>query len=149
MRNREAEWIMQLIESDGDIPDDGLVSAVFLVVLIQDSILAVRNERGWDIPGGHVEVGESSAIAVARETLEEAGAVFPWAEPFAILSLPKRRELMLFYTTSSCDLAPFSPNDDALERGMLPLDEFRNKYCGPTEVLEWLVEGARARLARM
>jgi ADP-ribose pyrophosphatase YjhB (NUDIX family) len=139
---------MRLIESEESISESVSVSAVFLVAITQDSILAVRNERGWELLGGHVEIGESPGIALARETLEEAGAVFPWAEPFGILRLRNLCEMMLFYVTNSFDLVSFFPTDDALERGVMPLDEFRNRYCSTTAILEWLVEGTRARIAR-
>lgn len=124
------------------------VSAVFLVAMRDDSILAVRNERGWDIPGGHVEHGESPASALARETLEEAGATFSWAEPFAMVSMSGRHDVMLFYATSAFDLFGFTPTDDALERALMPLDEFMSRYSGPLNVLRWLVDGACACLSQ-
>lgn len=139
---------MRLINGGEAIPVDELVTAVFLVAITEGKILAIRNERGWDIPGGHVEVGENPAIAVARETLEEAGASFSLAEPFAVLSMQDGRDLMLFYTTSSFELAAFFPTDDALERAVMPVDEFKNRYCGPVEVLAWLIDSACVRLSR-
>ena len=36
-------------------------------------LLAEHPERGWEIPGGHVEEGESALEAAKRECLEEAG----------------------------------------------------------------------------
>ncbi|MFI5732957.1 NUDIX domain-containing protein [Kribbella sp. NPDC051587] len=42
-------------------------------------ILMVRHERlgvvRWEVPGGHVEPGETAAEAAARETAEETGVV--------------------------------------------------------------------------
>jgi ADP-ribose pyrophosphatase YjhB (NUDIX family) len=38
-----------------------------------DEILLVREEAGWSLPGGWVDVGESPADAAAREILEESG----------------------------------------------------------------------------
>ena len=64
------------------------VSAVFLIGFIGDKIVACRNERGWDIPGGHLEDGEEPIDGVRRETEEEAGVSFKDAIPYATLSLP-------------------------------------------------------------
>ena len=148
MGEPQQAWRTRLLDINEVIPADESVSAVFLLAIIDDSILAVRNERGWDIPGGHVDADESPASAIARETLEEAGANFSWVVPFAIVGVPERREVMLFYTTSAFALSTFSPAHDALERAVMPLDQFDQRYCGPVELLDWLIEAARVRLAR-
>jgi hypothetical protein len=67
---------------------------------------------------------------------------------FATVGVPERGEVMLFYATSAFALSTFSPAHDSLERAVMPLDHFNEKYCGSVELLDWLVEAARARLAR-
>jgi 8-oxo-dGTP diphosphatase len=44
--------------------------------LVRDSagrVVLVRNERGWEMPGGQVELGEDPITALEREVMEEAG----------------------------------------------------------------------------
>src|SRR4051794_5162552 len=139
----EPAWTVTLLDGSSALPTDDLVSAVFLLAINDDdSILAVRNERGWDIPGGRVEADETPATALAREILEEAAATFSWAEPFAIVSVPDRLQVMLFYTTSTFELSTFAPSEDALERTLLNSEELRKRYGGPVEFFQALVEGA-------
>ena len=116
VRMPEARWTVTLLDGHATLPPSDRVSAVFLLAMNDERILAVRNERGWDIPGGHVRPDETLAAALARETLEEAAATFAWAEPFAMISVPDRSQVMLCYATSAFDLATFVPTEDALER---------------------------------
>ena len=71
------------------------VSAVFVLAFCEGRILAVQNERGWDIPGGHLEPGESPLDALRRELAEEAGASVKRICPIGTLSLPGAEKVML------------------------------------------------------
>lgn len=59
------------------------IAGVAAVVLCDDNILLIRRGRepmlgAWSLPGGALEVGETSAEGAAREVLEETGiAVTP------------------------------------------------------------------------
>ena len=49
----------------------------------QRIVLALHHQREWTIPGGHIEPGETALEAMAREALEEAGAVVTEGVVFA------------------------------------------------------------------
>ena len=57
----EAEWLMPT----------HIVAAAGIVVNSNGEILLVKNNRrGWEFPGGQVEVGENLIEAVKREIME-------------------------------------------------------------------------------
>lgn len=68
-------------------PEGVPVTAV--VVLVRDGggnvLLTHVDSRGWDLPGGHVEGGETTREAAARELLEETGLVL--TDPEALIQL--------------------------------------------------------------
>jgi len=47
------------------------ISAVFLVAFQDGKVLSIQNERGWDIPCGHLEGEEQPFVALQREVFEE------------------------------------------------------------------------------
>lgn len=50
------------------------VTAVAVVINEENKILLINGpKRGWEMPAGHVEEGESLSSAVIRETKEETG----------------------------------------------------------------------------
>lgn len=55
-------------------PPKHIVSAAAIVVNESNEILLIRGPgRGWEMPGGQVEEGESLQNAAVRETKEESG----------------------------------------------------------------------------
>lgn len=53
-----------------------IVSAAAIVLNEQNELLLVKNpNRGWEMPGGQVEEGESIEYAAIRETEEESGII--------------------------------------------------------------------------
>ena len=66
------------------VPSNELTSAAFGLVFDGAAILLARLvERGWDLPGGHLEPGQSAEEAMRREVLEETGAVVSATSVFA------------------------------------------------------------------
>jgi 8-oxo-dGTP diphosphatase len=139
-------WTARLLREKEEWPSDEDVSAVFLVSFLADGILAVRNERGWDLPGGHLETGESSLAALRREIAEEAAASFERAEPFAVMSSSATPRLMVFYVSDDVILRPFVAAGDALDRRVMPVDELVARYHGNRAALSALLTAAQAQL---
>lgn len=55
-------------------PPKHIVSAAAIVLNDQSEILLIKGpRRGWEMPGGQVEEGESLKDAAVRETKEESG----------------------------------------------------------------------------
>lgn len=55
-------------------PPKHIVSAATIVLNNKNEILLIKGpKRGWEIPGGQVEEGESLEKAAIRETKEETG----------------------------------------------------------------------------
>lgn len=55
-------------------PPKHIISAATIVINEQNEILLIKGpRRGWEMPGGQVEEGESLKDAAIRETKEETG----------------------------------------------------------------------------
>lgn len=55
-------------------PPKHIVSAAAIVLNENNELLLIKGpRRGWEMPGGQVEIGESLSQAVVRETKEESG----------------------------------------------------------------------------
>ena len=64
-----------------------IIAAAGIVMNENDEILMIKNNRrGWEFPGGQVEVGENVIDAVRREVLEETGVDIEVNEVFCISS---------------------------------------------------------------
>lgn len=96
----------------------------FAVVRDGDRWLMLRHRRHgrvhWEIPGGHVDAGESLAGAARREVLEETGVDVVVGAPLATLTheWAERRTRWLttfFVAAAGPAAAPPVPGDDAVE----------------------------------
>lgn len=77
------------VEGMDSWPDKADVSLLF--GLFENRLLLVDIEhRGWSVPGGHIEQGESIEHALRRETWEEAGAHIQQLIPFGIFEFKNK-----------------------------------------------------------
>lgn len=76
---------------------------------------AIEPRRGfWTLPAGFMEIGETTAEAAARETLEEANARVEVLDLFTLYSLPHIGQVHMMYRALMRD-GEFSPGPESLE----------------------------------
>jgi ADP-ribose pyrophosphatase YjhB (NUDIX family) len=68
----------------------------------------------WTLPAGFMELGETTAQAALRETLEEAKARVELGDAYALLSVPHVDQVHLFYRARLLD-TDFAPGEESLE----------------------------------
>lgn len=68
----------------------------------------------WTLPGGFMELGESTLDAARRETLEEAGARIDVTELYALYHILHIDQVHMFYRARLRDL-DFAPGDESLD----------------------------------
>jgi ADP-ribose pyrophosphatase YjhB (NUDIX family) len=106
------------------------VNPVIVVVALpcyEDKILlckrAIEPRYGlWTLPGGFMELGESTLEAATRETLEEAGARIDTLELYAIYHVIHIDQVHMFYRARLCDL-DFAAGSESLEVRLFREDE--------------------------
>lgn len=85
-------------------PDSNLCTAGFCVTSHHGALLLIQNKnRGWEIPGGHIDEGEEIEQALTREVLEETGAIIENPQMFGykivlpVSPIPHRDKKGSFY----------------------------------------------------
>ncbi len=68
----------------------------------------------WTLPAGFMEMGETTAEAASRETLEEAGARVEMQSLFSLLNVPHVHQVHLFYMARLLDL-DIAAGEESLE----------------------------------
>ncbi|MCD8507428.1 NUDIX domain-containing protein [Candidatus Woesebacteria bacterium] len=89
-------------------------------------LVTIKNKRGYDIPGGHLEKNETPTTALKREISEEAGAL-PYTSPLFFAEIvannnisPYSKKTMLFATCSTKHTPP--------KGELMTAAEFLDKY---------------------
>jgi len=84
---------------------------------------AIEPRRGfWTLPAGFMELGETTAQAALRETMEEAKARVELGEAFTLLSVPHVDQVHLFYRARLLD-RDFAPGEETLELALFQESE--------------------------
>lgn len=113
-------------------------------------LLCKRNiepRRGkWTLPAGFMELGETTSEGAARETVEEAGALFEIQGLFSVMNVVRVGQVHLFYRARLLSTA-FHPGHETMEarlytEAQIPWDEIAFKTV--KETLERYFDDRRA-----
>jgi len=121
-------------------PPLNLITSAFILAFQGDALLMPRSiSRGWDLPGGHIDLGETPLEAMHRETFEEA---YAYVEGVRILAYQKIEILadkpaaykypypvsyQLFYWGKIMGLEPFQQNGEQDARKLFAPPEARKQ----------------------
>jgi ADP-ribose pyrophosphatase YjhB (NUDIX family) len=99
-----------------------------MAVVDGDRLLVVREEkpalRGrWNLPGGHMELGETVVRGGSRELLEETGIV---AEAESVLGIYSGPASVLFVLQTRYAGQPFQAGDEIMEARFVSLAELES-----------------------
>jgi 8-oxo-dGTP pyrophosphatase MutT (NUDIX family) len=134
--DKDIDWLPkpnQLSTVISDVmPDRHLITCSFVLAFSNDEIILTDlHARGWDIPGGHIERGESAEEAVIRELYEETGAKILEPELLGLMEIemfgdkpenykyPFPKSYMAFFWSNIIHLDDIQPNDEIRGRGLL------------------------------
>jgi 8-oxo-dGTP pyrophosphatase MutT (NUDIX family) len=113
------------------LPVHAVATAAFVTRPDGRVLLVRERKRGWEMPGGMVDAGESLTSALVREVLEETGCV---VEPRALVGIYSRvdanPELIHLF---ACDWVAGEPrpSDETPEVGWFAADEARRRVAHP------------------
>jgi ADP-ribose pyrophosphatase YjhB (NUDIX family) len=102
------------------------------------SVFLIRHTYvpGWQLPGGGVERGETTAEALEREFVEEGNIVFtapPLLKSLHFNRRASRRDHVAFYFIEAFQqTAPKLPDHEIAEAGFFPLDRLPEKTTPAT-----------------
>lgn len=75
------------------LPDKKLCTAVFGVPKSAEKIVLTKTDRGWELPGGHIEPGETILATLQRELIEETGFKYTTAVLFGYRKIISKKVL--------------------------------------------------------
>lgn len=107
------------------------ITATFaLVVNSSNQLLVLKNERGWDIPGGHLNKNESVLDATHREVLEESCVTLRNTQFYALIK--NGDSAMSVFTAEPEQIQPFVLNseDPTSDRTFMTIKDFKQVYSG-------------------
>ncbi|MFG6115591.1 NUDIX hydrolase [Halobacillus sp. MO56] len=108
-------------------PPKHIVSAATIVVNDEGELLLIKGpKRGWEMPGGQVEIGESLTEAAVRETKEECGLDIEVTKFCGVFQNVKRGICNTLFLGKPVG-GELTTTSEALEVGFFPIEEALEK----------------------
>lgn len=129
-----------VFEPIGELPPQELVTACMVLALHdKDRIVLSKPARGWGLPGGHREEGETAEECLLREAMEEAAITLEnlkligrWTAKKRFHSLHNAKYpdqgYQLLYVADVKELNEFTPQLEIMERIVVPVSEVKNYH---------------------
>lgn len=121
------------------IPDVSLVTSCMVCVVHKNKILLAKPPRGWGLPGGRMEPGESPEDCARREVYEEASIDLGRLRLIGAWHIKKifpskyndrypEQAYQLLYLADIKQVKDFAPSHESLAREFVGFDEVRDYH---------------------
>lgn len=141
-----------------DEPTRSSITACMVFAYHDDTLLLAKPVRGWGLPGGHIEEGESAQECATREVFEETAVDIKNLQLIGGWKTTKLVEnegnakypstgYQLLYIAEVDTIHPFTPQHESSERKFLTVSDIKknhHKYEPVIEVLAYADECIQA-----
>lgn len=129
-----------VFEAINELPPQELITACMVfAVHDKDKLVLSKPARGWGLPGGHREEGETAEECLLREAMEEAAVTLENLELIGRWTTKKRfhsphnaqypdQGYQLLYIANVKELNEFTPQHETLERIVVPISEVKDYH---------------------
>jgi 8-oxo-dGTP pyrophosphatase MutT (NUDIX family) len=119
---------------DDTLPPRHLITSALALAFHEGNFLMTNlHQRGWDIPGGHIEPGETPEQTMRREVMEEAAVELENVRLLGYQRIrllgevpedyryPQPESFQVLYTATVANVLPFTPTPEAGDRTFFSL----------------------------
>lgn len=138
------------------------VTAVKVYAIQDGNLLLTKVGRGWDLPGGHIEGGETPDEALIREIKEETGGTIENIKLIGYLKITNVREndRNKRYPRKSCILVytggglSFDHNHDlsqyeATDQKLIPFSQVKDFHHNWSDMKQQILDYAAAKITNL
>jgi|GEM_PF-4029458 len=147
----------KLVEQPEFIPFDettarNYATSVLTVPFTKDGkLVTIKNDRGWDLPGGHLERNEDYTAGAKRESREEANITYSSLKPCGLIKFndpANPNGCMVVMAGKVNSVGTHKPGDEIFERRISTPEEFLKDYTATSRsTMSSIIAAARQALS--